>query len=397
MSDEHRGMDRRSFLKLSAATTSGLAIGGCSDTVEVLADMPRLELGRRPLGDTGLEVSEVSLGSYGFDNPSLLLAALDVGINTICTSANYQGGRAEEAIGRALATIGSRRDEVVVFTGDMFKSNVTTEQVLASIDGSLRRLQTDRVEIYRVTGVQSPEELRREPFLEAFERAREAGKVGHLGMSGHHGGMQECLNTAIDEGRYRVLFTKYDFASYPDQDAILGRAAKRGLGTIVFKTGAGNREKEIRDLERGGLSYQQATVKWALTNRNVASVCVGISNFRQIRDYAEAVGKPLEEAELAMLKRYSDEMHDQYCRFCAVCEPSCPHGVAVADVNRFAMYFKYYGREKDSMELYGGLPDGCTAEACRTCSAPCESACPFGRDVRKELVEADRLLSFRRV
>ncbi len=396
MTNSHHGMDRRSFLKLGAATTTGLAVGGCADSEEVLADMPKLELGSRPLGDTGLEVSEISLGTYGFDNPSLLLAALDVGITTICTSANYQDGRAEEAIGKALATVAGRRDELVLFTGNRFRSDVTVDQVLESIDASLRRLQTDHVEIFRITDVRSPEDLRIEALMEGFERAREAGKVGVLGMSGHHGGMQDCLNAAIDQGGYRALFTKYDFASYPDQDEILERATKRGLGTLVFKTGAGNREKEIKDLEVGGLSYKQATIKWALTNPNVASVCVGITNFKQIRDYAEAVGKPLREAEVAMLRRYSDEVYDRYCRFCATCEPSCPHGVAVADVNRFAMYFKYYGREKDAMELYGELSSGCTAEACADCEAPCESACPFGRRVQDELVEADRLLSFRR-
>ena len=396
MSDDHRGMDRRSFLKLGAATTSGLAIGGCGDTAEVLADMPDLELSTRTLGDTGLRVSEISLGSYGFDNPSLLLAALDVGITTICTSANYQDGRAEEAIGKALATLGSRRDELVIFTGNRFDRNVTVDGVRRSIDDSLRRLQTDHVEIFRITDVRSPDDMLSEPFIEGFLRAKEEGKVGVLGMSGHHGGMQDCLNAAIDQGDYRVLFTKYDFASYPDQDGILARASARGLGTLVFKTGAGNREQEIKDLEKGGLSYKQATIKWALTNPNVASVCVGISNFKQIREYAEAVGKPLQPEEVAMLRRYSNEMQKRYCRFCAECEPSCPQGVAVADVNRFAMYFKYYGREKDAMELYGKLSPGCAAEACADCDAPCERACPFGREVRAELVEADRLLSFRR-
>ena len=221
-------------------------------------------------------------------------------------------------------------------------------------------------------------------------------KVSHLGLSGHHGGMQDVLNAAIDDGRYEVLFTKYDFASYPDQDEILGRAKTKGIGTLVFKTGAGNREKEIKDLEAGGLSYKQATIKWALTNPNVASVCVKITNFSQIRDYAEAASTKMTEPEVAMLRTYTEQMYDKYCRFCSTCEASCPHEVAVADVMRYAMYFKYYGREKDSMEQYGKLPGECTAASCDGCSAPCDSACPFGRQVQKELVEAHRLLSFAR-
>ena len=396
MAPKENGIDRRKFLKLGAAT-SGLAIGGCGRVDEVMADVSDLEMRYRPLGGTGLKVSSVSFGSYGFDNPALLSAALDAGMTTICTSGSYQNGRAEEAIGKAIGTIGGRRDELVLFTGAVVKSGASKQSVLDSIDASLRRLQTDRVEIFRITGVSSPEDLAVDALYEAFEEAKAAGKVSHLGLSGHHGGMQDVLNAAIDDGRYEVLFTKYDFASYPDQDEILSRANGKGIGTLVFKTGAGNRKSEIKDLEAGGLSFEQATVKWALTNPDVASVCVGITNFDQIGEYAAAVGKRMEGTEVAMLRRYSDEMYDKYCRFCAACEADCPHGVAIADVNRFAMYFKYYGRQKDSMQLYDALPDGCSADACAGCDGSCSAGCPFGRDVRAELVEAHRLLSFPRV
>ena len=393
MASSGNPIDRRSFLKLSAATT-GIAFGGCSRAGEFAQPAPGAPMLFRPLGDTGLKVSEISFGSYGFDNPALLLAALDAGINTVCTSATYQDGRAEEKIGEAIASIGHRRDELVLFTGTDVKSGRTTQDYLDAIDGSLRRLKTDHVEIYRVTGVSSPEALRVDAFHEAANLARQAGKVGQIGMSGHHGGMEECLEAAIDDGRFNVLFTKYDFASYTSQDRILGRASRQGLGTIVFKTNAGNRKREIKDLEKEGMSFTQATVKWALSNPDVASVCVGISNFDQIKEYAGAVGKRLTEAETAMLYRYAEEMYDKYCRFCGECEAVCPHGVAVADVNRYAMYFKYYGREKDSMKLYGALPAACSAAACAECSAPCARRCPFGRDVRTELVDAHRLLTF---
>jgi predicted aldo/keto reductase-like oxidoreductase len=395
MESHVNGIDRRRFLKLGALT-SGLAVGGCSRAESLADDSAPVEMRYRKLGATGLEVSEISFGSYGFDNPALLSAALDQGISTICTSANYQGGRAETSIGKAIANLGSRRDELVLFTGDTFRTNATTQDVLDAIDASLRRLQTDHLEIYRITNVTSLDELRIDALYEAFDRAKKAGKVRHLGLSGHHGGMQEALKTAIDDGRYEVLFTKYDFASYPDQDPILEAAAQRGIGTMVFKTNAGNRKNEIKDLEKGGLSFKQATIKWALSHPYVASVCVGITNFDEIREYGQAVGKGLEPAEVAMLRRYTDEMFDRYCRFCGECEGQCPNGVAIADVNRYAMYFRYYGREKDSMQLYEGLGGGRGAAACVECRGYCEVGCPFNRAVREELVDAHRLLSFGR-
>jgi aryl-alcohol dehydrogenase-like predicted oxidoreductase len=367
-------IDRRRFLQLGIAA-SGLTAGCGTSGEKEEASAAQTEMRYRPLGSTGLRVSEISFGTTGFDNPALLLAALDAGINTVCTDYRPGYGRAEELIGEAISTIGSRRDQLILHTGAIIRAGATKQSLLDSIDGSLRRLRTDHVEIFRTSDISSPDDLRIEALFEAFEEAKQAGKVSHLGLSGHHGGMQDCLN--------------------PDQDQILNRAAAHGIGTIVFKTNAGNRQQEIRDLEAGGLSFRQATVKWALTNPDVASVCVGITNFDQIREYTAAVGTQLNGAEAAMLRRYAEEMHDKYCRFCGTCEANCPHEVAVADVMRYAMYFKYYGREKHSMQLYDALSRRRSAATCDRCPGPCDAACPFGRRVRAELVEAHGLLSIK--
>jgi predicted aldo/keto reductase-like oxidoreductase len=105
------------------------------------------------------------------------------------------------------------------------------------------------------------------------------------------------------------------------------------------------------------------------------------------------VGSRLNLAEAAMLGRYADEVRGRYCRFCAKCESSCPHGVAVADVNRYFMYDAYYDRHDEARHRYGALTPRRSAAACADCAAPCEAACPFGRPVRAELVEAHRRLA----
>jgi aryl-alcohol dehydrogenase-like predicted oxidoreductase len=390
-------IDRRRFLQLGVAA-SGAAVGCGAAAVEGPSKPTTPgDMRYRPLGHTGLQVSEVAFGAHGVDNPPLMSAALDAGINTFCTSGGYLDGREEAALGQAMAALGGRRDQVVILTGNTLKPGDTKQSVLAAIDASLQRLRTDRIEVYYNAQVDNPVDVRNPALLEAFDEAREAGKVLHLAVSGHGGGMQDCLKAAIQENRYQVLFTKYDFVSYPDQDDILNRAARRGMGTIVFKTNAGNRQKEIKDLEAGGLSFPQATVKWALTNQDVASVAVTFRNFDQISEYTAAVRTKLVHSEVAMLRRYATEMYDKYCRFCGTCEASCPHEVAVADVMRYAMYFKYYGREKESMRLYRALGKPRSAEACNRCSGPCDVRCPFERKVRAELVDAHRLLSFSEV
>ena len=400
MASLRKTVDRRNFLKLGAIAT-GAMVGGCGQqeapqSQESPESPPTtLEVGYRALGDTGLQVSEVSFGAHGIGRPDLMRAALDAGINTFCVSGNYLDGKEEKALGEAMKNLGGRRDDVVIVTGNVIHPDMSLQRVLDDIDASLLRLGADHIHVYVTSDLRGPDDLRADALYEGFDRAREAGKVGHLGLSGHAGGMQACLNAAIDDGRIEVFFIKFDFVSYPDQDAILRRAAERGIGTMVFKTHAGNRQNEIEDLEKGGLSLPQAAVKWALTNSYVSSVSVSMPNFETIRQYTAAAGTALTAPEVAMLRRYADEMYDKYCRFCGECEASCPYGVAVADINRYAMYFSGYGREKEAMRRYHALSERCSARACDDCSGPCDAACPFGRQVRAELVEAHRRLSFR--
>ncbi len=386
-----KGIGRRLFLQL-AAVSSGLAVWGCAADRRKARGSGEAKMRYRPLGKTGLEASEITFGAHGVDNPPLMQAAFDAGINTFFTSGEYLDGREEEALGRVIATLGSGRDRVVVITGNVVRRGATRRSILNSIDASLRRLRADRVAIYAMSDVSSPEDLRHDAFFEAIGEAKQAGKVGYLGLSGHCGGMQSCLNAAIDDGRFEVFLTKYDFVSYPDQAEILHRAAQRGIGTVVFKTNAGNRQKDVPDLEAGGLSLRQAAVKWALTNADLSSVAVTITNFDRLEECIAAVGSMPTRAEEAMLARYRDAVRDQYCRFCKSCEGVCPNGVAVADVMRYAMYSKYYDMAEDGTRRYRSLARSGSAAPCTACAGPCDAACPFGRRVRTELVEAHRLL-----
>lgn len=390
-----RTLDRRSFLTLGAAS-AGFALGcGGHDAPPESGTMSQ-GMSYRELGATGLRVSEVSFGAHGVDNAPLMAAALELGINTFCTSGRYMDGREEEALGEALSTIGTPRDDVVIMTGNPPPVGQSVDSITADIDASLRRLGTEIIDVYFNAMVESKEDVLVDPLFVAFERAKAAGKVRHLGLAGHHGGMQDLLEQGIDSGQYQVFFYKYDFVSYPDQDAIIARAAGQGIGTMVFKVGAGERVHEIKGLESGGLSFKQATVKWALTNPDIASVAVTFKNFDLLDECAAAVGGRIDRAEVAMLRRYADEMRDRYCRFCTECESSCPQHVAIADINRHEMYFSCYGRDHEATGWYQQLPEARSASGCADCSGWCVNACPFGREVRGGLLAAHRLLDHRR-
>lgn len=385
------GFDRRAFLRLSTLA-SGAAVACRGPAGSGTEDADPSTMRYRPLGTTGLRVSEVTFGSHGTDNVSIMQAALDAGINTFFTSGSYLDGREEEALS---AVLGGRRDQVVVITGAEIGPERGKNWILRSIDDSLRRLRTDYIDIFCTFQASAAADLHSAALHEAFEEAKAAGKVGHLGMTGHHGGMQACMRAAIDDGRFAALFVKYDFVSYPDQDEILRRATQKGIGTIVFKTNAGDRQREIRGLEAAGLSFRQATLKWALTNPDVASVAVTMTSFARLRECAAAVASGLSTAEIRMLRRYADAMADRYCRFCSKCEEHCPLGVAVADIMRFEMYFSCYDRREEARQLYGQLPRRRSAAACSRCPGHCQPACPFGRNVRDGLTAAHRSLARR--
>jgi len=384
-------MERRSFLRLGAASAgAALGCGVARDDVPRKVTLPDMRY--RTLGNTGLEVSEIAFGAHGVDNPPLMGAALEAGINTFCTSGRYLDGMEEAALGEAMAGLSVSRDRVVVMTGNAPRRTDTVASLLADFDASLRRLRTDVIDIYYNASVETAAQVRSEPIREAFERARAAGKVRHLGLSAHGGALQTVLGVALEDPLYEVFFIKYDFMSYPDLDDLLHRAADQGVGTLVFKTTAGNRQHEIRDLERNGLSFRQATLKWALMNPAVASVAVTLTSFAEIEECLGAVGRPVDRAEVAMLRRYADVMRNRYCRFCRSCEAHCPHEVAIADVNRHAMYLACYGRVDEATRWYRELPAAHAAAACAGCDGGCDAGCPFGRRVRDELIAADRQL-----
>ncbi len=81
MTTTRDGLDRREFLKLGAAT-SGLAVGCGRSAGETRPIDAPVEMRYRPLGATGLQVSELSFGAHGVDNPPLMEAAWEAGINT---------------------------------------------------------------------------------------------------------------------------------------------------------------------------------------------------------------------------------------------------------------------------------------------------------------------------
>lgn len=385
MVDRGNKVNRRAFVHLGAGLSVSAGAALLAETAE-----PKAEMKYRILGRTGLKVSEISFGSYGFSNSGLLEEALNNGFNFVNTCAEYQNGTAEEAIGKVMKT---RRKDAYIMTGWVCTGRSTKQDLLKSLDDSLKRLQTDHIEIIKSHNITDPAVLDNPAQYEAFEEAKKAGKVDFLGISTHSGNREEILLKALEKKSFDVFQFKYNFMEEPAQAQLFAEAQKQKIGMVVFKCQAGKREKEVKDLEQKGLSFKQATVRWTLAQPGIHCVCVIIEDFTNIPEYKEAVMKQFGQAEDAQLRRYADAVDREYCRYCSGCESACPYGVAVADVMRYSMYFKYYKMEKEAMRLYAALPEERKPLACKDCQGRCNGACLHKRSVREGLLEAERLLA----
>lgn len=386
--------DRRDFVRAGILGSGAAVAGASADAATKPEEAPaKPKVRYRTLGRTKLKVSEVSFGSYGFTASQVFDAALNAGINFVLTAAPYQEGKAEQAIGEVLK---KRRKEAVVMTGWDVPTNITKAKLLEELDKSLARLQTDHIDIMRAHNVREVEQIQNPAIFEAFEAAKKARKVKALGFSSHWmQNLDKMLAAAIDSGKYDVLMFKYNFMEPYKTHEIIKQAAKKKLGVCVFKLQAGKREKELPEFDVTGAALEQARARWALQNPDITTVIHAFNTFEDLNGGLEIMAKGFDSADAALLDRYRRAFEHEYCRYCGECEKNCPHGVAVSEVMRYHMYYKYYGREKDSMQLYERLDPTLRASTCDDCPGWCEKACPNGVRVQPQLAEAHDLLTFK--
>ena len=190
---------------------------------------------RRILGKTGLEVSILGFGGaeIGFEDApittveKLLGSALDAGLNVIDTAECY--GASEEKIGQA---VGKRRDEFHLFTKCGHASGFDLpdwdlKMLAQSIDRSLQRLGTDRVDLVQLHSC-SEEMLRQGDVIAVLQRARDAGKTRFIGYSGD----QNAALYAIECGAFDTLQTSLSIADQEPITLTLPKARAANMGVI---------------------------------------------------------------------------------------------------------------------------------------------------------------------
>ena len=315
----------------------------------------------RYLGRSGLKVSEITYGNWithgsQVENDAAnacVRAALDAGITTFDTADVYANGAAETVLGEALK--GERRASLEILTKVFWPtgpkgpndSGLSRKHIMESIDGSLRRLQTDYVDLYQAHRFDVETPL--EETMQAFADVVRAGKALYIGVS-------EWTAQQLRDGQALAKELGFSLVSNQPQYSMLWRviegevvpaSEELGVSQVVFSpiaqgvlTGkyqpgaappAGSRatdEKGGADFIKRwmdddtltrvqalqpvasdlGLTMAQLAVAWVLQNDNVAAAIIGASRPEQVSDNVRASGVRLEPD---VLKRIDEALGDK--------------------------------------------------------------------------------------
>jgi predicted aldo/keto reductase-like oxidoreductase len=409
-SGTRQGLSRRAFLWQGALASVGVGLfpltGGAQRLPQARAEVRRYV----PLGRTGIQISDISFGASRLNagEETIVLHAFERGINYFDTAESYSGGDSETTIGNALR---GKRDKVYIASKVEAGATDRKDALMATLEGSLRRLRMDYVDVYFNHAVNDVRRLQNPEWHEFIARAKQQGKIRATGMSGHAGHLLECLDYALETNSVDVILVAYNFgqdpafyqrftrsfdfiARQPDLPRVLRQAKAKGVGVITMKTLMGARLNDMRPFEKGGATFAQAAFRWVLSNPNVDALIISMTTPARIDEYLGASGwQSAARDDLPLLRHYAQMHGDSYCRHaCSDCESACPYGVPIADVLRTRMYAQDYGDLKLARSEYARL--GAGASACLTCSHQvCAGACTHGLAINTLLAPMHRMLS----
>ena len=295
----------------------------------------------RQLGSSGIEVSEISLGSWLTYSGGVAKerakacvdAAFDAGINFIDTANVYGRGAAEEVLGEALA--GRERSSYVLATKVYFPMSDTDRglsapQIHKQIDASLQRLRTDYVDLYQCHRYDEDTPL--QETMGALTEVVAAGKARHIGFSEwpverieaslvlpgverwvssqpqysmlwrspeaeviplcEREGISQIVWSPLAQG---VLSGKYTPGQAPPPDSRASSQSMSGFMDRLMQAPVLEAVQRLKPVaERAGMTMPQLALAWVLRQSNVASAIVGASRPEQVRANASASGLTLD-------------------------------------------------------------------------------------------------------
>jgi len=390
-------LSRRNFLQAFSSGLLGMGLTNKSEAFSLTTEPGQEETASlkikkyNPLGRTGLKVSDVSCGAISLFESNVLRYAYDCGVNYFDTAESYLRTKSETYIGQALKDV---RDKVIITTkhGYSPRDKIKKEDIIRRVEASLKRMQTDYIDVALVHGIDDLAILNNEELQAAYSQLKKEGKIRFTGFSTHNA--QLTLKQALESDFTQVVLVIYNHMEGKEIEPLIKKVHDKGIGTVAMKVFAGGKHGRLKSLISPKVSYPQAAIRWVLSNPNIDCLISTMSSYSHVEEYVAASGKPLTREDLKIISEYKRQAGNLYCRVsCSQCLAACPHQVAVGDILRFSMYFEDYGMEKEAMRYYEELEEKQKPLHCASCLGYCQSACPYGLPVKEKLLHAHEILS----
>lgn len=319
---DHTSFPRRTFLKGVTAAAAGLALRPDSTALaaEATAGIPRRKLGR-----TGKMLSIIGMGGHTLalapeerESIQMVHDAIDAGVNFMDNAWDYNRGRSEEVMGKALK--GGWRDKVFLMTKVCPHKRVQTREVcMEMLEESLKRLQTDHLDLWMLHELENLEQVEAawKPGgpMEALVDAKEQGKVRYLGFTGH---------TSAD---IHLAMLKHDFEfdavlmpinAFEDnrvgfRTQVLPELVKREIGVLGMKGLGGIPARILRD----GRFTAEQLLRFSLSHP-ITTQIIGMRSLQNLRDNLELAQnfKPMPKDEMeSLMAACSDLDTNYYCHY----------------------------------------------------------------------------------
>lgn len=324
-------------------------------------------------------------------------AAIAAGVNYFETTRGYINGRCQH-----LTAIGLKgRSRGLIVSGKAgINESTTADSYREEIDRQFEILGVDYLEFFQV-GWFSLEKLpyltKKDGALDALNKARDEGIIGHIGFTGHD--KQENFTKLIETGIFDSLTVPYSLLNRYYSDTIK-RAGELGVGVIAMCPVAGgllaSPSPQLQQLIPGGAqTTAEAAIRFVLANPDVSCACSGMSTMEMLEENVATANafQGANAEDHTRMERILDEFADLGSKFCTNCGycMDCPNGVDIPGNFQLQIRAKVYGLLDWARNEYAKLDPGKRASVCTRCGE-CEPKCPNNIPIMDQLEEVERLL-----
>ncbi len=323
----------------------------------------------RLLGKTGLEVSEVGFGCIPIIRLSrrtsirVLRRAQERGITLFDTASVYLDS--EEKFGRAFKGL---RPQVVLATKSIKRDRLGLE---GDLEQSLRLLKTDYLDLFQLHQVSQEADFQALSApgggLEGALRAKEAGKIRHLGITSHN---LEMAKKLVETGLFSTVQFPFNFIETEAAVELHPLARKHKMGMLAMKPFCG-----------GLVDNGRVALKYLRQFPDVIPLpgCDSVARVDQVVDLYETDAAETRE-DLAVMEGYRAELGDAFCRRCEYCQP-CEQGVAITPAMLYGVLARRMGPGKAAGFAAKFME---SVRACIECGE-CAERCPYGLPIPERL------------